>query len=354
MIHPVRRLIPLILGSALLLSATAAPRAARADDTLTLIAGNPTPGFFDTLELVAEGAGFYKNEHLAVSKQYSINQSTATQLVATGKADVLTTSVEPVLTGYEKGIRLQFFLSRQPHYSYVLAVLDGSPIRTLAGFSGAVLGEGNPGSAAEIAAASILGGAGLKRGDFSFLPIGVGAAGLSAITGKRIDAVAFPVLEIVRDSVAGNLTFRTWRHPILKDVANVGFAATPETMRTKADVLKRFSRAIVEAAIFVRANPDAAARLYLAGSGQKVTPESVAQTAHMYRLLKDDLLAANPLDKRIGAISGKNLQLYSQYMVDYGFAHEVAPASALATDAFVAYANDFDHNAFARWAATRR
>jgi NitT/TauT family transport system substrate-binding protein len=343
-----------LAGAALSAGLTlAAAGAAGADDTLTLIAGNPTPGFFDTLELVAEGAGFYKQEHLDVSKQYSINQSTATQLVATGKADVLTTTVEPVLTGYEKGIRLQFFLSRQPRYSYVLAVLAGSPITTLGGFNGSVLGEDNPGSAAEIFAQSMLAGAGLKRSDYSFLPIGVGAAGLSAITGKRVDAVAFPLLEIVRDSVAGNLTFRTWRHPILKDVANVGFAATPETMRTKADALKRFARAIVEAAIFVRVNPEAAARLYLQGSGQKVTPDAVAQTAHMYRLLKDDLLAADPLDRRIGSISGKNLQLYSQYMVDYGFAHEVAPASALATDAFVAYANGFDHKAFAASAARR-
>ena len=328
-----------------------APQSARADDALTLIAGNPTPGFFDTLELVADGAGFYKDEHLNVTKEYSTNQSTATQLVASGKADVLTTTVEPVLSGYEKGIRLQFFLSRQPHYSYVLAVLAGSPIRDLSGFAGATLGEGNFGSTGEVAAESMLAGAGVKRGDYSFVPIGVGAQGLSAIASKRVDGVIFPVLEIVRDSVAGNLTFRTWRHPILKDIGNVGFAATPDTLRVKADVLQRFSRAIVKAAVFVRTNPEAAARLYLVGSGQKATPEAVRDTAHMYRLLRDDLLAADPADKRIGAISGKNLELYSRYMVDYGFAHEVAPASALATDRFIAFANDFDRPAFVRYAA---
>jgi NitT/TauT family transport system substrate-binding protein len=333
------------------LCAGLAPQAARADDTLTLIAGNPTPGFFDTLELVADGAGFYKDEHLSVTKEYSTNQSTATQLVASGKADVLTTTVEPVLSGYEKGIRLQFFLSRQPHYSYVLAVLADSPIRTLAGFAGTTIGEANFGSTGEVAAESMLAGAGLKRGDYSFVPIGVGAQGLSAIAAKRVDGMIFPVLEIVRDSVAGNLTFRTWRHPILKDIGNVGFAATPETLRAKADVLQRFSRAIVKAAIFVRTNPEAAARLYLVGSGQKATPEAIRDTARMYRLLRNDLLAADPADKHIGAISGKNLELYSRYMVDYGFAHEVAPASALATDRFIAFANDFDRTAFEKYAA---
>jgi NitT/TauT family transport system substrate-binding protein len=348
-VHRSLRFVLVLLAAGL--GTVAVPQTACADDTLTLIAGNPTPGFFDTLELVADGAGFYKDEHLNVTKEYSTNQSTATQLVASGKADVLTTTVEPVLTGYEKGIRLQFFLSRQPRYSYVLAVLAGSPIHDLAGFSGATLGEGNFGSTGEVAAESMLAGAGLKRGDYSFVPIGVGAQGLSAIASKRVDGVIFPVLEIVRDSVAGNLTFRTWRHPILKDVGNVGFAATPDTLRTKAGVLQRFSRAIVKAAVFVRTNPEAAARLYLVGSGQKPTPEAIRDTAHMYRLLRDDLLAADPSDRRIGAISGKNLELYSRYMVDYGFAHEVAPASALATDRFIAFANDFDRAAFVRYAA---
>ena len=95
------------------------------------MAGNPTPGIFDTLELIADGAGFYKAEHLNVTKNYSANPATAAQLVATGKADVCSLSVEPVLAGYEKGLRLQFFLSRQARYSYVLGVLQDSPIRTL-------------------------------------------------------------------------------------------------------------------------------------------------------------------------------------------------------------------------------
>jgi NitT/TauT family transport system substrate-binding protein len=350
MSNAIRRALAGIVLSACLVIPAGSPRAADADDALTLIAGNPTPGIFDTLELVAAGAGFYKLEHLNVTKDYSANPSTATQLVASGKADVLTTSVEPVLTGYEKGVRLQFFLSRQARYSYVLGVLSDSPIRSLADFSGKTLGETNAGGAAEVATESMLGGAGLKSGDYSFVPIGTGAQGLTAITSKRVDAVAFPLLEIVRDEVVGHIAFRVFRHPILRDIGNVAFAAPPAMIAAKSDVLKRFSRAIVMAALFVRANPVAAARLYLQGSGQPVTPEAVAETAHIYELLRDDLLAADPADKRIGLVSASGLELYDRYLVDYGFAHQVAPASALATDRFIAYANDFDHRALIRFA----
>jgi NitT/TauT family transport system substrate-binding protein len=349
-----KRTTALIAAAVLAFALAGAARPAFADDAVTLIGGAPTPGIFDTLELVAEGAGFYKQEHLIVTKNYSANPSAATQLVATGKADVLTTSVEPVLTGYEKGIRLQFFLSRQARFSYVMGVLTDSPIKTLEAFKGTQLGETNAGGAAEVAAASMLAGAGLRSSDYSLVPIGTGAQGLTAIVTKKVDGVAFPLLEIVRDEVIGNITMRVFRHPILKDIANVGFAAPPATIAAKADVLKRLSRAIVKAAIFVRVNPTAAARLYLQGSGQKVTAQAVAETAHIYVLLRDDLLAADPSSKRIGLMSGKDLELYSRYLVDYGFAHQVVPANVVATDQFIDFANDFDHQAVEAYARSMR
>jgi NitT/TauT family transport system substrate-binding protein len=234
-----------------------------------------------------------------------------------------------------------------------MAVLSDSPVRTLADFGGINLGETNAGGAAEVAAASMLAGAGLKSSEYSFVPIGTGSQGLTAILAKKVDGVAFPLLEIVRDEVVGNVTFRVFRHPILKDIGNVGFAATPATIAAKADVLKRFCRAIVEAAIFVRANPQAAARLYLQGSGQRVTDEAVQQTTRIYQLMQNDLLASDTSDRRIGSMSPKDLELYSRYLVDYGFAHQVVPGAAVVTDQFVDYANDFDHQALAKYAKSQ-
>jgi NitT/TauT family transport system substrate-binding protein len=322
-----------------------APQPVRADDTLSIIAGSGAPGIFDTLEIVAAGAGFYRAEHLNVIKDYASNASAAAQLVSLGKADVASLSVEPVLQGYEKGIRLRFFLSRQARYSYVLAVLADSPVVTLADLKGAVIGETNTGSAAEIMARSMLAGAGLRAGDYSFVPTGTGASGLSAIASHRIAAAAFPYLEILTDGTVGHLAFRVFRHPILKDIGNVGYAALPATLTAKADELRRFSRAIVEAAVFVRANPAAAARLYLEGTQQKITPEALATMTQVYVQLKDDLPAGDPSSKHIGAMSVRGLGLYSQFLVDGGMAHQAVPGDAIATNDFIPYANDFNHQA---------
>jgi NitT/TauT family transport system substrate-binding protein len=328
-----------------LLAACWVPRPAQADESLSIIAGSSAPGIFDILEIVADGAGYYKAEHLTVSKDYASSASTAAQLVSIGKADVASLSVEPVLQGYEKGLRLTFFLSRQARYSYVMAVTSDSPIRLIGDFKNAQIGEPNTGSAAEVSSRSMLAGAGLTPSDYTFVPIGTGAVGLSAIAARRVAGVSFPNLEIVTDTVVGHLSFRVFRHPILKDIGNVGYAVLPATLVTKADALKHFSRAIVEAALFIHANPAAAARLYLAATQQKITPDALATMTRVLALLEDDLPAADASNKRIGAMSTQGLELYSKFLVDAGMAHQVVPGSAVATDQFIPFANDFDHQA---------
>jgi ABC-type nitrate/sulfonate/bicarbonate transport system substrate-binding protein/predicted secreted protein len=318
---------------------------APADDALTVMSGGNTSGIFDVLEFVAGGAGFYNQQHLNVTKEYGGNPGTAAQLVASGKADVASIPVEPVFAGYDKGLRLQFFLARQARHAYVLAVLADSPIRALADFKGSVLAETTVASPGEVLTGSMLAGAGLKKSDYAFQMTGFGPAGLAAITSKRVDGAAFPYLEIVNDEVIGNLQFRTFRHPILKDIPDVGYAASPATIQTKADALQRFSRAIVEAALFVRTNPAAGARLYLQGAGQKITPELLLKTTRILTLLEDDFPAADPSNKRIGLLSPKSMDLYGKYLADYGFTRAPVPGSAIATDQFVAFANDFDHAA---------
>jgi NitT/TauT family transport system substrate-binding protein len=344
-----RRLLALAVATGALF-ALAGPRAAVAGDALSIVSGNPAPGIFDTLELIASGAGFYAQQHLTVTKDYAANPSAAEQLVATGKADLASANVEPVLIGYEKGLRLQFILSRQVRYSYVLAVLASSPIRTLGDFKGAVLGETTAGATAEAATQSMLAGVGLRPSDYSFVPIGLGAQALAAIAAHRVDGVAFPYLEVVNDSIAGNLRFRVFRHPLLKDVGNVGYCATPATIAAKADVLERFARAIVEAAVFVRANPAAAAFLYVKGSGQNVTPDALARTTRILAGLENDLPAADPANKRIGAFNPRDVSLYSTILAQYGMIKAPLDGAAIVTNRFVPYANDFDRAALVAFA----
>jgi NitT/TauT family transport system substrate-binding protein len=322
-------------------------RAAAADDgTLNLVGGASAAGFFEVLEYVAQAAGYYREQHITVNSEFAGAAAACLQLVASGKGDVCASSIEPLIQGYGKGLRLQMFFDRDPQFDWVIGVLDSSPIKTLADFKGKDLGEMSAGSAGEAAAESMLGGAGLSRSDYAFVPIGGGAQGLAAIAQGRVAGAMFPTVELQMDEALGHVNFRFFRHPILKDVATSGFVASPATIATKADTLRRFCRAMVEAGIFIRVNPQVAARYFLQGAGLKVTPASLAGETRAIELSQADLLADDLANPRLGYVQPLGITVYSRFLVDRGLASAEVPADAIVTNQFVAYANAFDRKAF--------
>ena len=73
----------------------------------------------------------------------------------------------------------------------------------------------------------------------------------------------------------------------------------------------------------------------------------------MYALLQDNFPAADLSNTRVCLLSPKSMELYSTYMVQYGIIQKPVPGAAVATDQFIAFANDFDHKAFEADARSR-
>jgi NitT/TauT family transport system substrate-binding protein len=323
-----------------------APGPAVADDLVNVVGGTTSPSLFDVEDLVAEGGGFFKEEHLIVNKQFGGSASVCFQLIATGKGDICTSTVEPVLLGYSKGLRAVFFLNRDPRYDNVTAVLSDSPIKRLADFKGANIGETTAASTSEVTTNAVLSGAGLKPSDYAYTPIGIGALALAAIQAHKVDALSMPTLELSVDELVGHITFRYFPDTRLSDIPNVGFAATPATIAAKPDVLKRYARAIVKASLFIRVNPRMAARYFLEGSGQRVTPDSLALMTAEVSVLEPDFPAYDPANKRIGYFSPRGMELYCKFLYDAARTPDLVPGADLITNQFVDFANDFDHQAF--------
>jgi NitT/TauT family transport system substrate-binding protein len=329
-----------------MLTAAFSPRAAMADDALSVIGGANAASFFEVLNNVAQAAGLYKEEHLTVTTQYAGSPNTAAQLCASGKADICGQAVEPLFLGYQKGLRLQAFFVRDPQNDQVLGVLDGSPIRTLADFKGTTIGEFVVGSPGEVYANFMFAGAGLKKGDVTYLPIGSGAQAIQALESGKVDGAADPYPELASYEVAAHIKFRYFFNSLIRDIGNTAYAATPATIASKADLLKRFARAQVKAAILIRENPQLAARYFLEGAQIKVTDEALANEARLLELDSDQLPGSDPLSKRIGAMPLAGMRLYSKYLFDQGFTSQLVPATDIVTNQFIDYANDFDHKAF--------
>jgi NitT/TauT family transport system substrate-binding protein len=323
-----------------------AGKPAAAEDSLTVVSGSFPTAFFEVLGDVAEDAGFYKAENLKVDTQYAGSPYNAAQLVASGKADICSLALEPIIQGYEKGVHLTAFFARDPNYEFVVAVLADSPIKSLADFKGQSLGEISPGSGAEVSTNSMLEGAGLKRSDFSYIPIGNGAQAIQALTSKRVAGAAFPYVELQIYVVTADQKYRYFWHPILKDIGDVGYAATPATIQNKADLLRRFSRANAKAALLIRVNPALAARYFMQSAGVKITDDSLARETRLLSISQNQLAGYDPASPTIGKMSVAGMGFLANFLYQSGLTTQLVPTSAIVTDQFIPFANDFDHRAF--------
>ena len=66
----------------------------------------------------------------------------------------------------------------------------------------------------------------------------------------------------------------------------------------------------------------------------------------LLELAAGQLPGADPSSKQIGRISPLGMAVYVNFLTAGASTPQVVPVSAIMTDAFVDYANDFDHAAF--------
>jgi hypothetical protein len=67
-------------------------------------------------------------------------------------------------------------------------------------------------------------------------------------------------------------------------------------------------------------------------------------------LWESSLPAADPANKRIGYLPEAGEDVYSKLLADFGLTKAPVPVSAVVTNQFNAFANDFDHAALAAFA----
>jgi len=330
-------------------------RPALADDTLSFVKAARTPPLMNALNLIAEGAGFYRDEHVKISPMLSKGSLDAVQICSSGKGDICPIGIEPLVTEYDEGVRLKMFLARASKFGYVIAVPEDSPIKTPAGFRGKKIGvHALTGPSGGVALQSALWeGARLKPSDYELVTVGYDDQAIGALTSGKVEAAALPLYELIPFMVSGT-RLRIFRHPTLADVANAGYSAAPSAITAKADALRRFSRAIVKASLLVRYNPAAAARALLTADGEPFGEVDVQRKTAELTAWQDDLPAANPDNPRIGAISMSGTQAYIQLMQEAGVTRTAIPADQVVTDQFIEFANHLNRKSFEKYAKSLR
>jgi ABC-type nitrate/sulfonate/bicarbonate transport system substrate-binding protein len=321
---------------------------ASAAHELSIVLGKPKLSLMDTLYLTAQGAGFFAEDGLTVTTVRVGGAAEATEVCSDGRGDLCPMGIEVILTGYARGVHLQLFLARERRFTYVLCVPEESPVAAIADLRGCAIGVHliGPGGAGQVAIDSMMAASGLQPGDYSFVPIGYEHEAWKAVTDGRVAAAAFPSYDHIPLRADG-VKMRILTHPVLANVVNGGYAASPATIERKSDALATFSRAIVKAALLVHYNAAAAARLVFEAYGAPFTPADVAHKTRELNLWQDTLPAADPSNPRIGEVSASELQRYIDILATYGVIKQPIPATEVVNDRFIAYANDVDRAALA-------
>src|SRR5688572_16362264 len=115
-----------VLGMTALLLA---PTVALAQTKLVLQAGFPVPSMSLVVLYIPNQAGFLKEEGLDVEIRFSSGGPQATQIAASGGADLSLNSFEPIIQGYEKGIRGISFYRENTRLIFYVAVPADGPVK---------------------------------------------------------------------------------------------------------------------------------------------------------------------------------------------------------------------------------
>jgi NitT/TauT family transport system substrate-binding protein len=342
---------------ALVLSVPARPAPASQTLTYATVHGSVSEGpLMDTLNLVAQGAGLYRDEDLTVTYVYGKDAADVARICSSGEADFCGLGVERVFSGYDTGVPLTMFLANESRYTYVVVVPAESPVRALTDLKGKDVGVhqlGPPGRpfGGQIAVAAMLGSAGLAATDYNIVEIGYYQAAMDALLGGKVAAAGYPRYEVLPFQAKG-VKLRLFESEAL--APSGGFDAAPATVQTKSEALRHFSRAIVKAALLIRLNPRAAAHAMLQAAAAPYTDADLDLLASELTLWQDDLPAADPANKRIGSFPLDAEARYAALLAQFGQTKTVVPVAATITNQFIDFANDFDRKAFTARAKAMR
>ena len=333
------------LGGVTFAACLALSAPASAQTRLVQQAGFPAPDLSNILNFVAEHAGFFKEEGLQVEVRFSTGGPQATQITASGGADIGQVTQEPAIEGYDKGVRGKMFYTQFTRLIYHIAVPADSPIQSIADLKGKKIGVSNMGSASLVIARSALRHHKVPVESDTFLPVGLGDGAVAALRGGRVQALSMWTAAYASMMRAG-LPFRFLYHPTVAEIGSGGFFVSDKMLPEKRDSLIRFGRAQAKATLFMLESPEAAVRIYWkgnpAGKSGATDEEAMQRALVEMNTLRPVYSTEKNADKRFGAANMAGIQTYVDMFRDEGVIARSVPAAELVTNDLIGPINDFD------------
>jgi NitT/TauT family transport system substrate-binding protein len=305
----------------------------------------------DVLNMVIpEALGFYREEGISVE---AIPLGSATAVMAA----LATSRVEfglgvpsfqvPLVAGGQKLPSVNFFEHTYP-FKWDMAVRPDSPYKSISDLRGKRIGVSSFGQSTYPVGRAIVALAGLDaEHDVSWLAVGEGVSSGIALNRLDVDALFYFDTGFGTIEQAG-IAFRLLPRPAkVPEVGGLYLAATPAFLRDHRAWAVGFARGVAKAEVFARANPAAAAAVFI-----QMYPEAAPKG----RTLEDQVHAiVAPLSKRLTLYKSYNPIVTQWGYIDpaewveevkfAGAEQKITDPSSFYTDDLIADINRFDQAA---------
>lgn len=208
--------------------------------------------------------GYWKAEGLDVEVTGAAGSLPSLQMVLGGKADVGVVQPVTLFQMRPKGAKVKAFYTFVRQNWFFPAVLESSPIRSIADFKGRRIGVQSLGASMIPFMNLALTDAGLNpERDVRFVAVGLGAGAAALLQQGQVDALALWSAQYATMENAGFRLRKFTDIAPLRDLSfAVAFVARDEWLRTNRRVAVGLGRGWAKATLFALHNPEAAVRLH--------------------------------------------------------------------------------------------
>lgn len=327
---------------------------------ITQLLTTPGPSFANVLHAVAEAQGFYRANNLEVSTDYPGNSVKAIQTMVAGRGTIAAADSFALLVAAGEDLDVVSVFNVFSGYPFGFAVRNDSPIKewNVDTIRGTRIGVTDFAGGEVPVLRGALARLGLAEGEgVEFVAIGYGGAETAeAIESGAVDVFAGSVIDFEIFRAAG-VDVRVITPSFIQDFPGTVFVTTSDLLAENRDALAAFLRAQSQALVFLRANPEAAAKIAVEAapaSAEGVDLDFVAD------FLQDLIVAGNVAAfdsadenyRRLGAQNPVAFDDYQKFLIETGTADDDGITLSKEVDvmkfvdsSLVDAANDFDYDA---------
>lgn len=237
---------------------------------------------FATLPLAL---GYFAEEGLDVDVVPGSSSAATIQLLVSGRAQVGVVVTDPAVVQRAKsGLKVKSFYAVSRRNGFVMVVPENSPIKSFADLRGKKLGSADLGSGANVYVSARLRQAGIPDNAVEQVNVGYGTPAFEALMSGKIDALATFSGARARMEGAG-YRFKQLPPAGFEDkMYSYNLYATDDFIAANPDVIEKIGRATAKATVFMKANPEAAVRIFW-----KQYPERAPKNQNDPKELEKDL-----------------------------------------------------------------